>query len=323
MPRHNSFVSQDSRLFMNPASATISPTDMQRVQRPMYPSDISNIAGVQQPTPFDFAVEDPALWGPYASNIPTVDPSCILTSDTSDIQPWLAPSLSPPNPAPCQLNQVTNSRKPTTVDTQASRSYRVKHGQVTPPSDESPASKTVPSISPQTTHTPYVQSSIENLSEDIPKRRRGGGAPRTRGGSIGASVHRGSSLQSGRGSASVEPGSPGDDKQEKTRARNRLAASKCRQKRKLENSELENKYEQEKQRNEELHREVSQLRASLVATKDMVLAHSACHHDHIQAYIQSMAKKITINDDSIDFSAGPSQFYGGPRPGRSGFGFDH
>ncbi|KAL4867545.1 hypothetical protein BDV12DRAFT_171127 [Aspergillus spectabilis] len=325
MPRPNNFLPQDDRLFLNAASATISPTDMQRVQRPMYPSDVPNIAGVQQSAPFNFAAED-GVWGPYPATLPTVNPSCILTSDANDMQPWLANSLSPPNFANSQLNQVSNNHKPSSVDTQLGQSYRVKHGQVTPPSDDSPVSNTV-NTSSQTAQAPYLRTSIESLPEEPTKRRWGGDGPRIRGGSQGVSARRGSSQQSGRGSTSIEPGSPGDEKQEKTRARNRLAASKCRLKRKEENTQLETKYKIEEKRHQELTREVAILRDTLVATKDQVLAHSECGHDAIQAYIQGMARRITIRDESIDFGAVPNQLYDGlnpnPNPGPGGFGFDN
>jgi hypothetical protein len=87
---------------------------------------------------------------------------------------------------------------------------------------------------------------------------------------------------------------------------------------------LENKYKIEEKRHQELTREVANLRDTLVATKDQVLAHSECGHEAIQAYIQGMARRITIRDESIDFGAVPNQFYDGPNsnPGQGGFGFD-
>ncbi|KAL4887362.1 hypothetical protein BJY04DRAFT_175741 [Aspergillus karnatakaensis] len=316
----SSFLSENDRLFINNHSATISPTDMQRMQRPMYPSDIANIAGVQQQAPFSFSSEDTGLWGPYPTTLPTVNPSCIVTSGPND---WFDDSLSPQTLVNPQLSQVSGNRKPSSVDTKLGQSYRVKHGQVTPPSDDSPISNTATAISPQNTQAPYLRSSIENLTEEPSKRRRSTGGARVQGGSQSASGRRGSSLQSTRGSTSVEPGSPDDDRQEKTRARNRLAASKCRQKRKEENTQLENKYNLEKQRHEELTREVAVLRSALVATKDQVLAHSECGHEPIQAYIQGMAKRITIKDEAVDFGGPPTHFYGGPQPRPGGFGFDH
>ncbi|KAI9371832.1 hypothetical protein BJX61DRAFT_543307 [Aspergillus egyptiacus] len=257
----------------------MSASGMQSAVPAYYPPNVSNIAGVQQADPFNFVPnQDTNMWG-YTASFPTVDPACIITSRQDNMQSSSS-SLSPRDLAQPQLNHSPNTGlKRNSIDL-GSMSYRVKYGQVTPPSDDSPVSTTVQPAVPQ--------SSIEG-SETLPKRRRGTG-----GSSQSASV---SLASTGRGSTSAEPSSPGGDKQEKTRARNRLAASKCRQKKKEQNSQLEATYREQREKRERLFSDIDSLKNELVECKSALLAHSNCGHEGIQRYIQDMAKKLTTSTD--------------------------
>ncbi|BCS19331.1 bZIP transcription factor atfB [Aspergillus puulaauensis] len=276
MSRSN-FFSQGAPFISRNMSGTISASEMQRLQ---YPSDIPEIAG----NPYGLsAEEDIDMWAADPT-MPTVNPSCIATSGVNNFQPFsnfagtkIANSFSLSSNKP-QLGQISTN-------------HQVQHGQITPPSDRSPVETYKPA---------GLHSSIEHSSK-VPAKRRRGSSARSRGGSRGAST---------RASTSAEPSSPGDNKQEKTRARNRLAASKCRQKKKEQNTQLESRFEYEKIRREELTRTVSSLRDDIVAAKNQLLEHSECGHESIKAYIQSMAKRITVQDDQARYSAVPAQYYG-------------
>ncbi|KAL4795924.1 hypothetical protein BDV19DRAFT_361736 [Aspergillus venezuelensis] len=277
-------------------SETISASDMQRLNPSIYPSDIPSLTG-------DFTLpSDTNMWSSDPMANPTVNPSYI---SGGSIQPSFN-NLTFPNLAHKQVDD----RRRSSAETQIVSNARVRYGQITPPSDHSPSN---PSLSFSEETKPVVRSSIEEPVEVPTKRRRS--SARTRGGSRSGSSH---------ASNSVEPSPPGDDKQEKTRARNRLAASKCRQKKKEQNNQLESKYEYEKIRNEELTRTVNSLRDAIVEAKDQLLAHSECGHDSIKAYIQGMAKKITVVPERIEGHAFPAQYYGcGPMdPKRESIGFD-
>lgn len=278
---------------------TISASEMQRLQPSLYPSDIPSIAG----EPFNFSDEDSNWWTPDpTSTLPTVNPSFLATSGASGINPY----LNDTQPSNIFDKQFQNSRRKSSDEAQFKGStYHVRHGQFTPPSDQSP-SATFSASKPQ----PSVQTSIED-SEPPAKRRR---STRVRGDSRGSSA---------RASASVEPASPGDERQDKTRARNRLAASKCRQKKKEQNSKLETKYEQEKLRNEELTRTVNWLRDEIVAAKTQLLAHSECGHESVQSYIQGMAKNLAGPRENEQADSGCPQFQGcGPEHKLASLGFD-
>ncbi|KAL4740966.1 hypothetical protein BDV11DRAFT_184366 [Aspergillus similis] len=278
----------------------ISASELQRLQPSMYPSDIPNLAG----NPFSLSEDN--MWAPNPTTLATVNPSCIATSGANDVQPYLTNQPFDN----LNLKQIPSNRRRSVAETELDQgSYRVRHGQVTPPSDHSPG--TVYSVPSHDSKSAYIPSSIEGSSEAPPKRRRSGSS--TLDGSRGST----------RTSTSLEPTSPGDDKQEKTRARNRLAASKCRQKKKEQNHMLETRYEQERMKNEELTRTVNSLRDAIVVAKDQLLAHSECGHESIKAYIQNMAKNISIQREQFDFGAAPAQYHGCHSERQSSsFGFD-
>ncbi|KAL3460349.1 hypothetical protein BJX64DRAFT_290344 [Aspergillus heterothallicus] len=258
-------------------SHTISASDMQRLQN--YPPNVSDIVNIGQ-DPFGLPTSDADMWEPFTTPA-AVDPSWTVTSGPNDLQqPFLSNAQSSP------LAQTK----------EGPASYRVKYGQVTPPSDESPLSNPGLSVHPRNldnTHSTTLQSSIEDQSQRPIKRRRGGAT--SCGGSIsGAS----------RSSASAEPCISGDDKQEKTRARNRVAASKCRQKQKARNMELENECNFQEARKQELSREAARLRDEVVKQKNLLLAHSECGHDGIKQYLDNMVKRITTGVGEVpDFGA--------------------
>ncbi|KAL4994352.1 hypothetical protein BDV10DRAFT_176998 [Aspergillus recurvatus] len=297
MSRSHSFL-QQGMPYGN--AGIISASELQRLQPSMYPSDIPNLAG----NPFSLSEDN--MWAPDPTTLPTINPSCIATSSANDMQSYLASQQFD------NMNHKqtpSNRRRSSAVAEVHQGSYRVRHGQVTPPSDHSPAAVySIPSHDSKSTHLP---SSIEASSEASPNRRRRSSS------SVLGGIRGGT-----RASTSVEP----DDKQEKTRARNRLAASKCRQKKKEQNHMLETRYEQEKLKNEELTRTVNSLRDAIVVAKDQLLAHSECGHESIKAYIQNMAKNITIQQEQFDFGASPAspaQYHGcHSERNSSGFGFD-
>ncbi|KAL2830056.1 hypothetical protein BDW59DRAFT_141689 [Aspergillus cavernicola] len=316
-PCSNGFLPQNDDFFISPPglnmSTTLSASEMQGAVPTDYPSNVPNIAGMQQPGPLNFAAEqNNNMWGPYA--LSTVDPACISSG------PFLGNTLSPQNLANPQISQASSNpghRRNSNGLDQGLKSYRVKHGQVTPPSDTSPLSNSVqPAV---------LQSSIEALPKRTTKRHQSAADSAGRGGS----VSRASSQQIDRCSTSVEPSFPSDGKQEKTRARNRLAASKCRLKKKEQNMLLEARFKQEEKKREHLVTEMDSLRSELVEIKSELLEHSSCGHKGIQRYIQDMAKKITTGaDESLNVRAPAAQGYenhlNNPRQDERffGFGFD-
>ncbi|KAJ3205396.1 hypothetical protein HDU67_008879 [Dinochytrium kinnereticum] len=78
-----------------------------------------------------------------------------------------------------------------------------------------------------------------------------------------------------------------EDKRKKFLERNRVAASKCRQKKKIWMQELEQKSTELTERNKELHSTVGQLKEEVLLLKNQLLLHRKCRCNMIQSFIAS------------------------------------
>lgn len=85
-------------------------------------------------------------------------------------------------------------------------------------------------------------------------------------------------------------------KREKFLERNRLAASKCRQKKKEHTMLLETRYKEQSDKKEKLMSEIARLRSDLLGLKNEVLKHAQCGDEPIKLHLAQMVKKITYND---------------------------
>ncbi|RKP23736.1 hypothetical protein SYNPS1DRAFT_30507 [Syncephalis pseudoplumigaleata] len=78
-----------------------------------------------------------------------------------------------------------------------------------------------------------------------------------------------------------------EDKRQKFLERNRVAAFKCRQKRKAWMQELETKSDEVTKRNKALHLLVNQLKEEAIQLKNQMLAHRDCDCNVIQRYVRT------------------------------------
>ncbi|PKX97596.1 bZIP transcription factor atfB [Aspergillus novofumigatus IBT 16806] len=85
-------------------------------------------------------------------------------------------------------------------------------------------------------------------------------------------------------------------KREKFLERNRLAASKCRQKKKEHTQLLETRYREQSDKKEQLVSEIARLRSEILGLKNEVLKHAQCGDEPIKLHLAQMVKKITYND---------------------------
>ncbi|KAI8394181.1 uncharacterized protein BYT42DRAFT_33904 [Radiomyces spectabilis] len=88
-------------------------------------------------------------------------------------------------------------------------------------------------------------------------------------------------------------GEDAEDERKKFLERNRVAASKCRQKKKKWMQELEQRSEQVANRNKELHDLVSQLREETMYLRNQLLAHGNCDCTVVQSYLRKTSAQIT------------------------------
>ncbi|RAK71261.1 bZIP transcription factor atfB, partial [Aspergillus fijiensis CBS 313.89] len=95
------------------------------------------------------------------------------------------------------------------------------------------------------------------------------------------------------------PSPPYDDekaKRERFLERNRLAASKCREKKKKNNQQLEQRFHELQNKNTELNTEIEDLRAEGIALKNELLRHSECGDPAISIHLSHMVQNITARD---------------------------
>ncbi|KAL2011434.1 hypothetical protein VTN00DRAFT_4152 [Thermoascus crustaceus] len=123
-----------------------------------------------------------------------------------------------------------------------------------------------------------------------------------------------------------------DQKQEKVKRekfleRNRLAASKCRQKKKEHTMMLESRYKEQSDKKEELVAEIARLRSEILGLKNEVLKHAQCGDEPIKLHLAQMVKKITYNDtadfgDAADATDATDETTSPSVQGAMSFGFD-
>ncbi|CRG84412.1 hypothetical protein PISL3812_01703 [Talaromyces islandicus] len=85
-------------------------------------------------------------------------------------------------------------------------------------------------------------------------------------------------------------------KREKFLERNRLAASKCRQKKKEHTMLLESRFKEASDKREELNAEISRLRSEVLHLKNEVLRHAQCGDEPIKLHLAQMVKQIASKD---------------------------
>lgn len=93
---------------------------------------------------------------------------------------------------------------------------------------------------------------------------------------------------------------PDRAKRAKFLERNRLAASKCRQKKKEHTQQLEFTFKEQSDRKENLVTEIARLRSEILGLKNEVLKHAQCGDEPIKLHLAQMVKKITDIDAPAD-----------------------
>ncbi|KAI8380429.1 hypothetical protein EDC96DRAFT_490995 [Choanephora cucurbitarum] len=100
---------------------------------------------------------------------------------------------------------------------------------------------------------------------------------------------------SGRKRRIVFEGEDAEDRRKKFLERNRVAAYKCRQKKKNWMLELEQKAEVQNSQNEELRAMVAQLKEESMYLRNLLLSHGNCDCESVQAYLRKTSVEITNN----------------------------
>ena len=99
----------------------------------------------------------------------------------------------------------------------------------------------------------------------------------------------------------------GKTRREKSLERNRVAASKCRQKKKEHTAHLESRLKAQWQKKTQLESELSSLRCQILSLKNEVLKHAHCGDGRVGEHLSQMMQQITTHHPHAGPESGPEQ----------------
>jgi len=210
-------------------------------------------------------------------------------------QPPMPKPLTPPSMADQCKYVFMSSSQPLQVDTSKYMGQaRLQHGQYTPLDDQSPQSDELSSPA-MTSGVPIKQEPGEVSQTSLPKRKRS---------SVDASQPSQKRRRSRKSSAETDSSAPvEDDKRNKFLERNRVAASKCRQKKKEWTQNLEVQARELQANKNQLQLLVSSLKDEVMWLKNEMLKHNNCGCHHIREYLSREAESIATGTRNPAMSA--------------------
>lgn len=235
-----------------------------------------------QPSSNDFTSDDQANFFDFEPP-PPVSPFQEHLSSPDNTDPFSAWNnsslhpLSPPNsalfPSPKSRRFFAHPQAPPNILTSIDpASTRAQYGQVTPPDDESP----IP-FSPPNGH---LQPVITTPSAAVKKRKR---MPAT---STQTSKRTRKNASASFDPLNVDPNSPEQVRRMKFLERNRVAASKCRQKKKQWIDKTEGQSRELHTHNNSLHLLVESLKNEILYVKAEMVRHMGCEGSDIRTFIE-------------------------------------
>lgn len=111
---------------------------------------------------------------------------------------------------------------------------------------------------------------------------------------------------------SLDPSNPEDFRRSKFLERNRVAASKCRQKKKEWTNNLENRARQLQKENKTLHQIVDSCKEEILFLKGEMLKHNTCSCTDIQEYLQRGASNFHVKQEPSPASSVQTTRAGSP-----------
>ena len=225
-----------------------------------------------------------------------VDQSHILPSQ--EISPPHS-AQSPPTQWPYQARRKDTASPLQQIWTQPhAPDGQAKLGQITPPSDDASSSYNLRQQMGNL-HT-YSSRNQEEIAQEAPKRRRGK-APKNDSPETKPVRRQRKSTAHSKNQDSETNGRPNEDvKRNKFLERNRVAASKCRQKKKEWTGNLEGRARELQQDKQQLTVMVSSLKDEMIFLKGELLKHTDCGCSKIRQY---------LNQEATNFAAKPPHKY--------------
>ena len=205
--------------------------------------------------------------------------------------------LSPPDSAvyPSEdWRHFDQPQVPHNILTQIDQSRaRAQFGQTTPP-DEDLSSSLEYQLGPQQHGLP----SPDSLSSGSGTNRKSSAVDKTATSTPPKRVRKSAARSSKHGDW-ADPNDPDGNRRSKFLERNRIAASKCRQKKKEWTSNLENRARDLQRQNNELRLTVDSCKEEILFLKGEMLKHTACGCSTIQEYLQSGANAFVDQHDAV------------------------
>ena len=246
-----------------------------------------------EPSFFDFEPSSRAE-SPYQNQFSTPEASGMPWSNPANFRPFTPPDSASFSPKSWPYNDYQQG-KPSNIFTNFHpANTRAHYGQVTPPDDEND----IESLLGCQLREQFEQEENQ-LQRDMGKGKRK--RKSTSNDSTGQSPPKRIRKYASRTSNNTdEPPKVEDVKRSKFLERNRVAASKCRQKKKEWTQNLENRARELQKDNNQLRMVVESCRQEIIFLKGELLKHSQCECEPIQTFLKSGANNFVDHKQEED-----------------------
>lgn len=242
---------------------------------------------------FDFEPPSRAE-SPYQNQFSTPGASGMSWSNGTNFRPFTPPSSASFSPKGWPYNGFQQGNPPNIFTNIDPANTRAHYGQVTPPDNENDNESLLDYQLREQLEQYEMQPSQETGKG---KRKR----TSTKSDSSSQSTPKRTRKYASRGSNNTnEPTKPEDVKRSKFLERNRVAASKCRQKKKEWTQNLENRARELQKNNHQLRMVLDSCRQEVLFLKGELLKHSQCECESIQAFIKSGANNFADHKQEED-----------------------
>ena len=307
MAKSNDFVKTFGNTLTN--NYTIEPRQTEKYVTPRG-STLASI-NTDESSFFDFEPSSRAE-SPYQNFFSTPGASGMPWSNEANIRPFTPPSSASFSPKSWPYNGYQQGNPSNIFTNIHPTNTRAHYGQVTPPDDDNDNESLLDN---------QLYEQIEQQEMEPPqdagkgKRKRGS----TNHDSTNQSSPKRTRKYASRRSNNInDPTKPEDVKRSKFLERNRVAASKCRQKKKEWTQNLENRARELQKDNNQLRIVVDSCRQEVLFLKGELLKHSQCECESIQAFIKSGANNFADQKHEDDLFKRETSPIGSMPPSRLG-----
>ena len=242
---------------------------------------------------FDFEPSSRAE-SPYQNQFMTPGASGMPWSNEASFRPFTPPSSATFSPKTWPYNEYQQGTPSNIFTNIHPANTRAHYGQVTPPDDENDDESLLDH---------QLREQLKQHEMQPPQGKGKGKRKRNSANNdpISQSPPKRTRKYASRGSNKTsEPTKPEDVKRSKFLERNRVAASKCRQKKKEWTQNLENRARELQKNNNQLRMVVDSCRQEILFLKGELLKHSQCECESIQTFIKSGASTMVDHKQNED-----------------------